>query len=161
MFCCTIAYVQTLRCSKNLRGFVDYFLFILQAPKLTSSQRQEDLRRMSRALQNLRKYTDILIHGTSRSGYATGGGDVSNLELYWDSWDMTAKIERPPVTRGYHDPKHHRTNHMVSNRACRDESASPKQDTRSDSSDWMPPSTPTTKSIPKVDSAGSRYITLT
>lgn len=133
---------------------------LLQAPRLTSSQRQEDLRRMSRALQNLRKYTDSLIHGNSRGGgYSTG--DANQLELYWDSWDTTSSNIRHPPSRGYHDPKHHRSNHIVSQRChttARDDSASPKQDgTRSsDSSDWVPPpSTPPTKAIPKVDSASS------
>merc|ERR1711962_1274094 len=59
--------------------------------------------------------------------------------------------------RNYHDPKNHRSNHIVSSATRRDESASPKQDSSrsGDSSDCWIPTTPTTKSIPKVDSAGS------
>ena len=95
---------------------------------MTSLQRQEDLRRMSKALQNLKKYTDSLIHGKSRcAGYSsTGQGpdNFKNLELCWDSWDQTAVNRVPP--RNYHDPKHHRNNHIVSS-TRRDESASPKQ----------------------------------
>ena len=104
---------------------VQYFF---QAPRLTSLQRQEDLRRMSKALQNLKKYTDSLIHGKSRcAGYSSAGqapDNFKNLELCWDSWDQTAVNRVPP--RNYHDPKHHRNNHIVSS-TRRDESASPKQ----------------------------------
>ena len=104
------------------------FKFFFQAPRLTSLQRQEDLRRMSKALQNLKKYTDSLIHGKSRcAGYSSAGqapDNFKNLELCWDSWDQTAVNRVPP--RNYHDPKHHRNNHIVSS-TRRDESASPKQ----------------------------------
>ena len=79
---------------------------------------------MSKALQNLKKYTDSLIHGKSRGGYSTGC-DVGNLELCWDSWDQTTPaVSRHAPSRNYHDPKHHRSI-VSSNR--RDESASPKQ----------------------------------
>ena len=82
---------------------------------------------MSKALQNLKKYTDSLIHGKTRAGYSTGV-DVGNLELCWDSWDQTTPaVTRHIPIRNYHDPKNHRSNHIVSSATRRDESASPKQ----------------------------------
>lgn len=56
---------------------------LLQA-RLTERQRHEDLRRLSRALQNLRKYTDILLHGQQDSA-ATKLND-----LCWDSWESVS-----------------------------------------------------------------------
>ena len=115
---------------------------------LTTTQRSEEHRRLSRALQNLRRYTDNLIHGNDMVRNPTQTGDT--LELYWESWDnMVAKPNR-------HDKSSAVRNHI----ARRDESASPKQDTSriSDNSEWANlPSTPSTTktSIPKVDSAAS------
>lgn len=40
--------------------------------------REEELRRLCRALHNLKRYTEILVHGECESG---------DLPLYWDSWD--------------------------------------------------------------------------
>ena len=119
----------SLNLSKFVQTCLNMFKF-LQAPRLTSLQRQEDLRRMSKALQNLKKYTDSLIHGKSRcAGYSSTGqaqDNFKNLELCWDSWDQsTPAVNRVPP-RNYHDPKHHRNNHIVSS-TRRDESAAPKQ----------------------------------
>ena len=118
---------ELVQICSNLSKHVQIFF---QAPRLTSLQRQEDLRRMSKALQNLKKYTDSLIHGKSRcAGYSSTGqaqDNFKNLELCWDSWDQsTPAVNRVPP-RNYHDPKHHRNNHIVSS-TRRDESASPKQ----------------------------------
>ena len=56
------------------------------------------------------------------------GVDVGNLELCWDSWDQTTPaVSRHIPIRNYHDPKNHRSNHIVSSATRRDESASPKQ----------------------------------
>ena len=56
------------------------------------SQRQ-DLRRLTKALQHLKKYTDALMQR---------GGDVASfvdskapLELYWDSWTRDSDAETP------------------------------------------------------------------
>ena len=38
---------------------------------------QQDLRRLTRAIQHLRKYTDVLLHSLQPD---------PKLELYWDSW---------------------------------------------------------------------------
>ena len=83
---------------------------------------------MSKALQNLKKYTDSLIHGKTRAGYSTGA-DVEVLELAWDSWDQTTPaVTRHIPIRNYHDPKSHRSNHNhIVSSTRRDESASPKQ----------------------------------
>ena len=115
---------------------------LLQNSRLTTTQRSEEHRRLSRALQNLRRYTDNLIHGNDMVRNPSVAGDT--LELYWESWDnMVAKPKSSAVR-----------NHI----ARRDESASPKQDTsRNSDTEWATlPSTPSTKSsIPKVDSAAS------
>ena len=131
---CTSNWLELVQICSNLSKLVqtclNMFNFFFQAPRLTSLQRQEDLRRMSKALQNLKKYTDSLIHGKSRcAGYSSTGqaqDNFKNLELCWDSWDQsTPAVNRVPP-RNYHDPKHHRNNHIVSS-TRRDESASPKQ----------------------------------
>ncbi|XP_014246449.1 kinase suppressor of Ras 2 [Cimex lectularius] len=46
-----------------------------------SSFRQEELRRLNRALHNLKKYTEILVKGEC---------EACELPLYWDSWDRSA-----------------------------------------------------------------------
>ena len=35
-------------------------------------------------LQNLRKYTDVLLHGALRAGLQ----DANKMELHWDSWSV-------------------------------------------------------------------------
>lgn len=64
---------------------------LLQAPRLTTTQRHEDLRRLSKALQNLRKYTDVLLHGAMRAGLQ----DANKMELHWDSWDHIPRPDSP------------------------------------------------------------------
>jgi hypothetical protein len=90
----------------------------------------------------------MLLHGNARPGHSLS--DVNKLELFWDSWDVSTHPK--PISRGYEPPlKLRSTNHAPPHR---DDSASPKHDHRSDSdSGW--PTTPTTKTIPKVDSPGS------
>ncbi|XP_046390732.1 kinase suppressor of Ras 2 [Ischnura elegans] len=44
--------------------------------------KEEELQRLSRALHNLRRYTDILLRGENPS---------DTLDLYWDSWDRSSK----------------------------------------------------------------------
>ena len=117
--------------------------WLLLNSRLTTTQRSEEHRRLSRALQNLRKYTDNLIHGQGIHRYPNTG---ENTELYWESWDNCVPRPRSAVKN-------------TIARSSRDESASPKlhQDQNRNSSDtestpqW--PSTPNT--IPKVDSAAS------
>ncbi|KAG8224055.1 hypothetical protein J437_LFUL001132, partial [Ladona fulva] len=46
--------------------------------------KEEELQRLSRALHNLRRYTDILLRGENPS-------DTLDLALYWDSWDRSVK----------------------------------------------------------------------
>lgn len=41
-------------------------------------RREEELRRLGRALHNLRRYIDVLLHGDK---------DNVEMNLYWDSWD--------------------------------------------------------------------------
>ena len=44
-----------------------------------SAQRKEDLRRLKCALDHLRKYTEVLIHGQTPIS-------ALHMELHWDSW---------------------------------------------------------------------------
>ena len=54
---------------------------LLQNSRLTTTQRSEEHRRLSRALQKLRRYTDNLIHGNDMVRNPSVAGDT--LELYW------------------------------------------------------------------------------
>ena len=54
---------------------------------MSATQRQEDLRRLSKAIQHLKKYTDTLLHERP------GAPDPNKLELYWDSWDHSCGEE--------------------------------------------------------------------
>ena len=125
---------------------------LLLNSELSASRRQEECRRLSRALHNLRNYTNILIHGNVR--YPSGD---QNLELHWDSWDSQSStksnlqsqtrqaVYKKKVSR-HHGQGHHHQH--------RDESASPKQESNKNSdTEW--PSTPFRNTIPKVDSAAS------
>jgi kinase suppressor of Ras 2 len=88
-----LAVEKTQLCSPLfLSNFVSAELnrLLLSATRLTTTQRNEDLRRLSRSLQSLKQYTAILLHGDS----ATGGSgkfipDASKMELHWDSWQQT------------------------------------------------------------------------
>lgn len=42
--------------------------------------REEEVRRLIRALHNLRKYIEILLKGDTNN-------ESNDLKLYWDSWD--------------------------------------------------------------------------
>lgn len=58
---------------------------------LLSSAREEEVRRLCRAMFNLKKYTEVLIRG----------GDA-DMALYWDSWDrhhLSRCSPRPPRSR--------------------------------------------------------------
>ncbi|XP_066997857.1 kinase suppressor of Ras 2 [Anabrus simplex] len=64
--------------------------------------REEELCRLSRALHNLKKYTEILLRGEKPS-------ESGELTLYWDSWDRHQVMKgvgstspRPPRTRVAH-----------------------------------------------------------
>eukprot|EP00095_Tigriopus_kingsejongensis_P004556 maker-scaffold1671_size31647-snap-gene-0.10 protein:Tk04556 transcript:maker-scaffold1671_size31647-snap-gene-0.10-mRNA-1 annotation:"kinase suppressor of ras 1" len=63
-------------------------LLLASASKLSKTHRNEDLRRLVRALQNLRKYTDsLMLHGTHQPPpHAQGALEASHVDLYWDSW---------------------------------------------------------------------------
>ncbi|XP_059087711.1 kinase suppressor of Ras 2-like isoform X2 [Tigriopus californicus] len=77
---------------------------LASASKLSVTQRNEDLRRLSRALQNLRKYTDHLtLHGLARAGGLVGG-DVVKLDLHWDSW-TSASSSSPRLSSECSSPK--------------------------------------------------------
>jgi len=60
---------------------------LLMAGHLSPALRREDLRRLCRALLNLRKYTDALVYGAKQYGPSQ---DPSKLELHWDSWNYSA-----------------------------------------------------------------------
>ena len=64
---------------------------LLTTSGVSPGQRQEDLRRLCRALLNLRKYTDALVYGSKQYGPSQ---DTSKLELHWDSWDQQS-LGRP------------------------------------------------------------------
>ncbi|XP_014270694.1 kinase suppressor of Ras 2 isoform X2 [Halyomorpha halys] len=57
-----------------------------------SSVRQEEFRRLNRALHNLKRYTEILAKG----GECDSGSDPP---LYWDSWDRAAVSPRQQRSR--------------------------------------------------------------
>ena len=57
---------------------------LLAASRSSASQRTEDLRRLSRSLHNLKKYTDVLVYGYRVYGTSQ---DPASLQLHWDSWD--------------------------------------------------------------------------
>lgn len=64
---------------------------------LEKNAREEEVRRLNRALHNLKKYTEILIRGETTT-------DSGDLALYWDSWDRHQVLKgstspRPPRTR--------------------------------------------------------------
>ena len=62
---------------------------LLTAARLSTTQRTEDLRRLSGALKSLRKYTDVLLHEGSGLRPAP---DASKMELHWDSWQQSSAI---------------------------------------------------------------------
>jgi len=78
---------------------------LLAAGQLTPVLRREDLRRLNRALLNLRKYTDALVYGAKQYGPSQ---DPAKLELHWDSWNHTALVGPPecssPKTADYSLP---------------------------------------------------------
>ncbi len=143
---------------------------LLLQTRLSVSQRTEDLRRLSRALQNLRKYTDLLLNGMSAT-------DVRNLELYWESWDSTASNQNAAVitnSKNYHSHHHHhhhpkqqKVERNSNAHSRRDESASPKHDkslsqnimdlnsggVQGQGQGWPMPNS--MKAIPKADSTAS------
>ena len=58
---------------------------------LAGSLQRQDLRRLTKALQHLKKYTDVLMHESGSTDHPPhpGGpipGPDPKLELYWDSW---------------------------------------------------------------------------
>jgi len=77
------------------------------------SQRTEDLRRLSRSLHSLKKYTDVLVYGHKVYGPSQ---DPASLQLHWDSWDHSNG------PRG--GPDHTFTGHI-----SRSECSSPKHET--------------------------------
>ena len=64
---------------------------LLTAARLSTTQRTEDLRRLSGALKSLRKYTDVLLHEASGS-LRPNAPDPSKMELHWDSWQQSSAI---------------------------------------------------------------------
>ncbi len=84
------AITQRVRSLEDLKDKTECELkrILLTASRVPPAQRQEDLRRLCRSLQNLRKYTDVLVYGSKMYG---PGGDASKLELFWDSWDTIAQ----------------------------------------------------------------------
>ena len=65
---------------------------LLTAARLSTTQRTEDLRRLSGALKSLRKYTDVLLHEGSSGSLRPGAPDASKMELHWDSWQQSSAI---------------------------------------------------------------------
>ncbi|BET02612.1 kinase suppressor of Ras [Nesidiocoris tenuis] len=61
----------------------EHELWILIGAEHSSTAHQEELRRLNRALHNLKKYADILAKGESES---------CEVPLYWDSWDRNAGV---------------------------------------------------------------------
>jgi len=80
------AITQRVRSLEDLKDKTECELkrILLTASRVPPAQRQEDLRRLCRSLQNLRKYTDVLVYGGKMYGPT---GDPTKLELFWDSWD--------------------------------------------------------------------------
>lgn len=85
--------------------------------------REEDVRRLIRALHNLRKYTEILLRGDANN-------EANDLKLYWDSWDRHREnitySPRPPrnrATRGSvpseeslpYNNNNYNNNHVINN----------------------------------------------
>lgn len=85
--------------------------------------REEDVRRLIRALHNLRRYTDILLRGDTNN-------EANDLNLYWDSWDRNREnitnSPRPPrnrATRGSvpseeslpYNNNNYNNNHVINN----------------------------------------------
>ena len=68
--------------------------WLLLNSRLTTTQRSEEHRRLSRALQNLRKYKDNLIQGQGIHRHPNTG---ENTELYWESWDNVVPRPRSAV----------------------------------------------------------------
>ena len=85
------AITQRVRSLEDLKDKTECELkrILLTASRVPPAQRQEDLRRLCRSLQNLRKYTDVLVYGSKM--YGPNASDASKLELYWDSWDQIAQ----------------------------------------------------------------------
>ena len=63
---------------------------LLTAARLSTTQRTEDLRRLSGALKSLRKYTEVLLH--EGSSLRPNAPDASKMELHWDSWQQSSAI---------------------------------------------------------------------
>lgn len=68
----------------------------LRTMLIERNAREEDVRRLVRALHNLKKYTEILLRGDTNN-------EANDLKLYWDSWDRNrgniSYSPRPPRTR--------------------------------------------------------------
>ncbi len=56
----------------------------------------QDLRRLTKALQHLKKYTDVLMHHDASDHPAAGPDPKVGLDLYWDSWTRDYS-ESPPT----------------------------------------------------------------
>lgn len=95
-----------------------------------SSVHQEELRRLNRALHNLKKYTDILARGEN-----------CEVPLYWDSWDRNAgNAALSPKTQ---HRKPHRGNAVTGQPPCSPPSTPPLAKAKGDRGRF--PSTPPPK----------------
>jgi len=86
-----IAITARIRSLEELKDKTECELgrILVTAGRLPPATRQEDLRRLGRALLNLRKYTDALVYGPKLYGVA-GAPELARLELHWDSWGAVA-----------------------------------------------------------------------
>ncbi|KAK6625057.1 hypothetical protein RUM43_005348 [Polyplax serrata] len=96
---------------------------------LERNAREEEVRRLVRALHNLRRYIEILLKGDSTN-------EANDLKLYWDSWDrhrgnITSSTTSPRPARSratrcsipsedalpYNNNNNYNNNHMLNNTA--------------------------------------------
>jgi len=76
---------------------------LLTSSRVSPRQIPEDLRRLSKSLLNLRKYTDALMYGNRVYGPSQ---DPNKLELHWDSWDhLTVSSRIDTASSPKHDTK--------------------------------------------------------
>jgi len=97
--------------------------------------KEDELRRLIRARQNIRKYTEVLIQSDKEGN---SGRTTPDLTLYWDSWDSVTKSPHPVASQPNENPMQNSSvqsnNNTSQNANCQALSASENR--------FTPPHTP-------------------
>ncbi|EFX69435.1 hypothetical protein DAPPUDRAFT_329047 [Daphnia pulex] len=64
------------------------------------SAKEDEYRRLIRALQSVKRYTEVLVHNEKEGN---SGRTTPDLALYWDSWDNATKISMPMSSNIQHN----------------------------------------------------------